>query len=84
MNSWGKKFTKEEAIQEIDNLYNRISEIEHSKEYAERSEAGDDTLWYQIEAYYEEIDYLKTKYDIEDNPVDEEYDDDVSEADWDA
>ena len=67
MNTWGKNLTKEEAIQEIDNLRNRIYEIEHSREYAERSEAGDDTLWYQIEAYYEEIDYLRMKYDIEDD-----------------
>lgn len=77
MNTWGKNLTKKEAIQEIDNLRNRIYGIEHSKEYAERNEAGDDTLWYQIEAYYEEIDYLKAKYDIEEDTDDmDDIDDD--------
>ncbi len=71
MNTWGITLTKEEAMQEINNIRNRISEIEHSREYAERDEVGDDTLWYQIEAMYEEIDYLRMKYDIEDTNDDD-------------
>jgi hypothetical protein len=64
MNNNGKRFTKEEAAYEIHNLYNRIREIECSDEYTERSEAGDDTLVYQIEAIYDEISYLEQKYGI--------------------
>lgn len=36
-------------------ILERIYQIETSDEYAERSEAGDDTLWYQIEALYDEL-----------------------------
>ena len=36
-------------------ILKRIYEIETSEEYAQRSEAGDDTLFYQIEALYEEL-----------------------------
>ena len=36
-------------------ILERIHEIEASSEYAERAEAGDDTLWYQIEALYEDL-----------------------------
>lgn len=36
-------------------ILERIHQIETSDEYAERSEAGDDTLWYQIEALYDEL-----------------------------
>lgn len=82
MNTCGKKLTKEEAIQEINNIRSRISEIEHSREYAERDEAGDDTFWYQIEAMYEEIDYLKTTYGIEEADIKEDCDTDRSELDY--
>ncbi len=32
-----------------------IYQIETSEEYSKRSDAGDDTLWYQIEALYDEL-----------------------------
>jgi hypothetical protein len=36
-----------------------IREIETSEEYSERSDAGDDTLWYVIESLYEELEELE-------------------------
>ena len=35
-------------------ILKKIHDIENSERYAEMSEAGDDTLWYQIEALWED------------------------------
>ncbi len=64
MNNFVNELTKEEAAYEIHNLYNRIREIECSQEYSDRCDVGDDTLYYQIEAMYDEIAYLEDKYGI--------------------
>ena len=40
-------------------ILERIRQIETSDEYAERSEAGDDSLWYQIEALYDELEEIE-------------------------
>lgn len=39
-------------------ILERIRQIETSDEYAERSEVGDDSLWYQIEALYDELEEI--------------------------
>ena len=36
-------------------ILKKIHDIETSEMYAEMQEVGDDTLWYQIEALYEEL-----------------------------
>lgn len=65
MKLWGKELTKEDAINEINRLKAEIYNIEHSKDYARYSDAGDDRLWYQIEAKLDEIEMLEEAYSIE-------------------
>lgn len=45
----------EKILSEIADSYIRIYDIKHSVEYADRSEAGDDKLWYAVESIYEDI-----------------------------
>ena len=44
MKLWGKELTREEAINRIAELKLRIYRMEHSKRYAELSDAGDDSM----------------------------------------
>lgn len=45
----------EKILSEIADNYIRIHDIKHSAEYADRSEAGDDKLWYAVESIYDDI-----------------------------
>lgn len=65
MELWGKELTREDAINRIAELELQIYRMEHSKRYAELSDAGDDSMWYEIEADLEEIDMLREEYNIE-------------------
>lgn len=57
--------TKEDAVSRIAELRADIFKIETSEEYSMRSDAGDDSMWYQIEAIFDEIEMIKTEYGIE-------------------
>jgi hypothetical protein len=65
MKLWGKELTKEEAIARISELQAEIYSIENSPKYAMYSDAGNDSLWYAIEAKLDEIEMLKDEYGIE-------------------
>lgn len=55
---WGKpisEWSTNAILAEISDLICRKDSIKHSEEYSERSDAGDDTLWYQIDAIWEDI-----------------------------
>ena len=65
MKLWGKEITRDEAIAEISRIQAEIFRIERSAKYAEYSEAGNDELFYQIEAMYEDMEMLKRAYNIE-------------------
>ena len=64
MKLWGVELTREDAINEIAKLKAEIYTIEHSEAYARYSDAGDDRLWYQIEAKLDEIAMLEDEYNI--------------------
>lgn len=64
MKLWGKELNRDDAIAEISKLRNEIFQIEHSGKYSEYSDAGNDALWYQIEAKLDEIEMLKAEYNI--------------------
>ena len=64
MKLWGKELTREDAINEINKLKGEIYDIEHSAAYTEYSDAGNDKLWYQIEAKLDEIEMLENAYGI--------------------
>ena len=67
MKLWGKELTREEAIARISELQTEIFRIENSPKYEEYSDAGNDCLWYQIEAKLDEIEMLKNEYGIEED-----------------
>ena len=75
MKLWGKELTKEDAINEINRLKAEIYSIEHSEAYARYSDAGDDRLWYQIEAKLDEIEMLEEAYGIESDDNYDEWED---------
>lgn len=64
MKVWGKELTRKEAVARISELQAEIFRIEHSAEYARRSDAGDDSMWYQIESKLDEIEMLKNEYKV--------------------
>ena len=64
MKIWGKEITKAEAEKMIEQLKAEIYSIEHSEAYARYSDAGDDRLWYQIEAKMDEISMLADEFGL--------------------
>lgn len=64
MKLWGKELTREDAIARISELQAEIYRIEHSAEYARRSDAGDDSMWYCIESKLDEIEELENEYGL--------------------
>ena len=64
MKIWGKEITKTEAEKMIEQLKAEIYSIEHSEAYVRYSDAGDDRLWYQIEAKMDEIAMLADEFGL--------------------